>query len=362
MGQKVSPISLRLGGNRRSDSVWYSDKNYATLVLQDATSRKYLASVWKSVRSIFGRVLIWTTPYQQSVFVTYASASHLPDKKAVRPTTSAVPKVKTTTGTADVTQSQEANALQPLTGTVTHAFQKPSNALMHYLFLHMYALRQQHLSCSDRQWTFLTSSFKYQRSVLQTVKLSSNQGSGLKPKHWPLTKRITVNGRCTTHLMQQLHRINTVAPAIASTSTKVQLLLDGQPKAQTLGIQPFPTSLRIIPCQLETPFDSAQCFASWVAHCLQKKPSFRTMWKEIVKYQKTQPFAFRRIKGFRVTCAGRFEGAEIARIESKKWGQTPTHVFSHHLDYGTAYATTAYGVLGVKVWVCYTSPSTQLKF
>src|SRR5690606_15651695 len=42
MGQKVSPIGLRLGINRTWDSRWYADKDYASLLRQDIKLREFL--------------------------------------------------------------------------------------------------------------------------------------------------------------------------------------------------------------------------------------------------------------------------------------------------------------------------------
>ena len=42
MGQKVNPISLRLGINRTWDSRWYAGKDYATKLLQDIKLREYI--------------------------------------------------------------------------------------------------------------------------------------------------------------------------------------------------------------------------------------------------------------------------------------------------------------------------------
>lgn len=42
MGQKVNPISLRLGINKTWDSRWYAEKDYAGLLHQDFAIRKYL--------------------------------------------------------------------------------------------------------------------------------------------------------------------------------------------------------------------------------------------------------------------------------------------------------------------------------
>ena len=42
MGQKVNPISLRLGINRTWDSRWFAEDGYADLLLADIEMRKYL--------------------------------------------------------------------------------------------------------------------------------------------------------------------------------------------------------------------------------------------------------------------------------------------------------------------------------
>lgn len=42
MGQKVNPISLRLGINKTWDSRWYAEKDYANLLHQDFAIRQYL--------------------------------------------------------------------------------------------------------------------------------------------------------------------------------------------------------------------------------------------------------------------------------------------------------------------------------
>jgi len=42
LGQKVNPISLRVGINRTWDSKWFSEKNYAAWLHEDMTVRKFL--------------------------------------------------------------------------------------------------------------------------------------------------------------------------------------------------------------------------------------------------------------------------------------------------------------------------------
>lgn len=42
MGQKVNPIGFRLGGIKTWNSLWFSEKNYATLLHEDLKVRKFL--------------------------------------------------------------------------------------------------------------------------------------------------------------------------------------------------------------------------------------------------------------------------------------------------------------------------------
>ncbi len=56
-------------------------------------------------------------------------------------------------------------------------------------------------------------------------------------------------------------------------------------------------------------------------------------------------------KGIKICCAGRLNGAEIARKEWSRTGSVPLHTLRADIDYGFAEAKTTYGVIGVKVWI-----------
>ncbi len=55
--------------------------------------------------------------------------------------------------------------------------------------------------------------------------------------------------------------------------------------------------------------------------------------------------------GVKIMCAGRLNGAEIARTEWYREGRVPLHTLRADIDYGAAEAHTTYGVIGVKVWI-----------
>ena len=45
MAQKINPIAVRLNLNRFSDSSWFSDYYYSTLLYQDINTRQYFNSM-----------------------------------------------------------------------------------------------------------------------------------------------------------------------------------------------------------------------------------------------------------------------------------------------------------------------------
>jgi small subunit ribosomal protein S3 len=49
--------------------------------------------------------------------------------------------------------------------------------------------------------------------------------------------------------------------------------------------------------------------------------------------------------------AGRLGGAEIARTEWYREGRVPLHTLRADIDYAHTEALTAYGIIGVKVWI-----------
>jgi small subunit ribosomal protein S3 len=56
-------------------------------------------------------------------------------------------------------------------------------------------------------------------------------------------------------------------------------------------------------------------------------------------------------QGIRINVSGRLNGAEIARTEWYREGRVPLHTLRADIDYGTAEASTTYGIIGVKVWI-----------
>lgn len=90
----------------------------------------------------------------------------------------------------------------------------------------------------------------------------------------------------------------------------------------------------------------ATLIAESVAQQLEKRVAFRRAMKRAV-----QSALRLGAQGIRINVSGRLGGAEIARMEWYREGRVPLHTLRSDIDYGTARAETAYGTIGVKVWV-----------
>ena len=56
-------------------------------------------------------------------------------------------------------------------------------------------------------------------------------------------------------------------------------------------------------------------------------------------------------EGIKIVCGGRLGGAEIARVEWYREGRVPLHTLRANIDYAETEALTAYGIIGIKVWI-----------
>ena len=98
--------------------------------------------------------------------------------------------------------------------------------------------------------------------------------------------------------------------------------------------------------EIRRPELDAQLVAENLAQQLEKRVSYRRAMKRAV--QNTLRMG---AQGVRIAVGGRLGGAEIARTEWYREGRVPLHTLRADIDYAHAEAKTAYGVIGVKVWI-----------
>jgi small subunit ribosomal protein S3 len=112
-------------------------------------------------------------------------------------------------------------------------------------------------------------------------------------------------------------------------------------------------SVKIDIAEIKTPEIDAQLVAENVALQMERRISFRRAMKKSIQTSMDLGAL-----GIKIRCAGRLGGAEISRAEWYREGKIPLHTLRTPIDYGFAEASTVYGIIGVKVWVCKPIEST----
>ncbi len=105
-------------------------------------------------------------------------------------------------------------------------------------------------------------------------------------------------------------------------------------------------SIEVTVQEIKNPDLDALLVAKSIAEQLEKRVSYkRAMKRSVASTMRAGA------KGIKICCAGRLNGAEIARSEWARVGSVPLHTLRADIDYGLALAKTTYGIIGVKVWI-----------
>ena len=106
--------------------------------------------------------------------------------------------------------------------------------------------------------------------------------------------------------------------------------------------------------EVKTPELDAQLVAENICMQLERRIAFRRAIKRAM--QVTMDMGAR---GIRIRVAGRLNGADIARAENAREGAVPLHTLRANIQYGFAEASTTYGIIGVKCWICRKDPAEE---
>jgi small subunit ribosomal protein S3 len=98
--------------------------------------------------------------------------------------------------------------------------------------------------------------------------------------------------------------------------------------------------------EVRKPEIDATLIAENIAQQLERRVAFRRAMKRAVQSALRMGGL-----GIRINVAGRLGGAEIARTEWYREGRVPLHTLRADIDFGYGEAKTAYGIIGIKVWV-----------
>lgn len=111
------------------------------------------------------------------------------------------------------------------------------------------------------------------------------------------------------------------------------------------------SQVRLDVVEIKQPDLDAQLVAQWIATELENRASFRTAQKKAIQRVRKAG-----AKGCKTLISGRLGGADIARSEGYKEGTIALSTLRTNVDFATAEAVTAYGRLGVKVWISRPEP------
>jgi len=98
--------------------------------------------------------------------------------------------------------------------------------------------------------------------------------------------------------------------------------------------------------EIKRPGLRAELVGQNIAQQLEKKVNYRRAVKKAI--QSTMSMG---AEGIRVCVSGRLNGNEIARSETYREGRVPLHTLRAQIDYTITESHTAYGIIGVKVWI-----------
>ncbi len=99
--------------------------------------------------------------------------------------------------------------------------------------------------------------------------------------------------------------------------------------------------------EVRSPETHAAIVAQMIADDIEKRLPFRRVLRTALE----KIAAAREVKGVKISLKGRLDGAEMARYEWGKKGRIPLQTIRADVDYAEKTAFTAYGTIGVKVWI-----------
>ncbi len=107
------------------------------------------------------------------------------------------------------------------------------------------------------------------------------------------------------------------------------------------------TNLKVDVQEIKFFEESAEIVAQNIAGQLERRMPFRKTMKSMLD----QVFKNKNIKGVKIELSGRLGGAEMSRKEWVAKGRLPLHTLRANIDFSCVTAFTAFGTVGVKVWL-----------
>jgi ribosomal protein S3 len=398
MGQKANPISLRLNINRNFDSCWFQDKSseYSKLLQQDLNIREYIRSLFQSVGVHAGRIGIQIFPKKLIIHYFF----HDTEKKS-RKSSSKKNKLNFLNKTIESVKGDFLSKKLPKVafGPNVHYFAEPTDWILGHIDYQLNSMAKpstSNLNESAQVPENSSSLSTYSTAQSEFIKSHGISANNLKKEfkkrffiRFLLTRYYSLQNKNLFQLQNFLkdssafvfesekykgieirrenssfvNRENRLSQKTLTSHSVIpsdflenyelkrrNLLSDTHLKHIESNIEKsIQSNTLILPVKIHSRYKSAQFICEYVCQRLQQNIPFRQIYKQLLLEMKK----YDEIQGMRITCSGRIGGVEMARVESRKYGQTSLHVFSSKIDFATHQAYTLFGLIGVKVWVCF---------
>lgn len=114
-----------------------------------------------------------------------------------------------------------------------------------------------------------------------------------------------------------------------------------------VGKVPEKRELKLTIEEIRSPETHAAIVGQMIVEDLEKRMPFRRVLKQTLEKVSSS----KDVKGVKIALKGRLDGAEMARYEWLKKGRVPLQTLRADVDYADKTAFTAYGTIGIKVWI-----------
>lgn len=338
MGQKVNPISLRININRNFDSSWFHENNtYSNLLHKDLQVREYINKLLKFLGIYSGRIILQFFTKKLVIKCVFLPpidflAKSIPKQNESNKFNSLVNNLA---NQSFFTKNLETNTEEK--------FKSLEKIIFFKLFF--FLSRTHKLNSWNTKNLNDLKAISLKLFAYQLQKTTLNNKPKLSGNFF--TKQLLPSGLQSN----QDKQLQIIGSRMQSSDKK--MIFSNQQNLgniqnvieKTLNLQ-----TQFFPIKMNSKFQSAQFVCEYVCQQLQENKRFGQIFKQVLQELKQ---VNKSIKGIRIVCSGRLGGVEMARIESKKYGQTSLHVFSANIDYACEQAYTSQGLIGVKVWICF---------
>lgn len=328
MAQKIAPAALRLQTNKHFDAFWFADRMYDTVLHQTLHTKMFLHTLFRKLGTKTALSHVQATPHAifiQSFFCNPRTMNQRKERVFVplQPHTQYVHRFEPF---VLFQQKSAHNALFSFSMAAHGKQWKPflQHGCMHTLLAMQCSLRQKH-------YVHAVQNVPHVLHALTKSKLSLPVSSmaGEKTNKKLLNRSHKKNVKSVKNIF-----VNKYALHVESVLTKY-------------------LQKRVVwkPYKMKHIFTSASFVAHYIALQFEqnKKKPFRFIFQDVLKQSMLTPH----LVGIRIAVAGCIGGADKARVETTKYGQTSLHVFAHRIDYHATAASTRKGLLGIKVWMSF---------